>query len=450
MVFPTFAAWAATHGKVYNGDEIVTREAIYNANVVKIEEHNEAKREWTMDVNVFADLEEDEFLAQYTGASPPPPSDQPSFEVEYSDEVADAVDWVQKGFVNPIKDQGKCGSCWAFSTMGVVESGHAIATGNLVSVSEQQLVDCDGSNDGCSGGWPHTAFSHYLKFRVGVCSESSYPYTGRDGSCSLSSCSIAIAKDVVTGYTNVGMSSAGLKSALSEQPVSVTVNAAQLQFYGNGVVTGTCSGQINHAVIAVGYGTDGTDYFNIRNSWGTGWGESGYIRLGQNGGSQGTACLYQYAPVTPRLSSDPPRPAPTPVPAPSGSCAAVGCGNYSDEGQCDCDSECFQAGPSTPGRCCSDFMTSCLAHSCASDAFGCGTTVNQQDDPLPCKCDANCRRNGNCCSDFVAECRGCEWWWCGPYSDDLPCQCDSKCRDHGNCCPDYGTRCHGSNETTLV
>merc|ERR1711957_237752 len=119
---------------------IVTREAIYNANVVKIEEHNKAKREWTMDVNVFADLEEDEFLAQYTGASPPPPSDQPTFEVEYSDEVADAVDWGQKGLVNPIKNQGQCGSCWAFSTMGALESGYAIATGNLVSVAEQQLV----------------------------------------------------------------------------------------------------------------------------------------------------------------------------------------------------------------------------------------------------------------------------------------------------------------------
>merc|ERR1711957_954249 len=108
-----------------------------------------------------------------------------------------------------------------------------------------------------SGGWPHSAFDHYLRFKVGVCSESSYPYTGRDGSkesCPTkknTSCSVAIAKDVVTGHTDVAKSSAGLKSALSAQPVSVTVNAGQLQFYGNGVVTGTCSGQINHAVVAV-------------------------------------------------------------------------------------------------------------------------------------------------------------------------------------------------------
>jgi len=442
MVFPTFAAWAATHGKVYNGDEIVTREAIYNANVVKIEEHNEAKREWTMDVNVFADLEEDEFLAQYTGASPPPPSDQPTFEVEYSDEVADAVDWVQKGFVNPIKDQGQCGSCWAFSTMGVVESGYAIATGNLVSVSEQQLVDCDGSNDGCTGGWPHSAFDHYLRFKVGVCSESSYPYTGRDGSkesCPTkknTSCSVAIAKDVVTGHTDVAKSSAGLKSALSAQPVSVTVNAGQLQFYGNGVVTGTCSGQINHAVIAVGYGTDGTDYFNIRNSWGTGWGESGYIRLGQNGGSQGTACLYQYAPVTPTLSSGP-------LPA-YDTCAAIGCGTSFDEDlPCQCDINC-----QTYGTCCSDFET-CFAdqrNTCAE--FGCGTHNDFH------RCNCNINGYGTRCSDFQALCvhDTCAEIGCNNFDDPIPrtCTCDPSCDFYSTCCPDYGTTCHGINETTLV
>merc|ERR1719387_702401 len=111
-------------------------------------------------------------------------------------------------------------------------------------------------------------------------------------------------RGTVTGHTNVGKSSSGLKSALSRQPVSVTVNAGQLQFYANGVVSGSCSGQINHAVIAVGYGTDGLDYFKIRNSWGTGWGERGYIRLSQNGGSQGTACLLQDPPVVPRLSTE--------------------------------------------------------------------------------------------------------------------------------------------------
>jgi cathepsin L len=317
MVFPTFAAWAATFGKVYNGDEIVTREAIYNANVAMIQEHNDQGSSWTMDVNEFADLTEEEFLAAYTGAELPADTDEPAFEVEVDEPVADALDWVQKGVVNPIKNQGQCGSCWAFSTMGTLESGYAIATGKLVSVAEQQLVDCDKSNNGCSGGWPHTAYDSYLS-RVGVCSESSYTYTARGGSCRASSCSNAISKGVVIGHSNVGKSSSSLKSTLSRQPVSVTVNAGQLQFYANGVVTHPCSGQINHAVIAVGYGTDGVDYFKIRNSWGTGWGESGYIRIGQNGGSQGAACLFQYSPVTPTLSVSPsPTPTPTPSPTPS-------------------------------------------------------------------------------------------------------------------------------------
>jgi len=332
MVFPAFATWAATFGKVYNGDDAVTREAIYNENVAKIQQHNEEGLSWTMDVNEFADMTEDEFLRHYTGALPPADTDEPVFDVESSEPVADAMDWVQKGVVNPIKNQGQCGSCWAFSTMGTLESGYAIASGKLVSLAEQQLVDCDKSDNGCSGGWPHTAYDSYLA-RSGVCSEASYSYTARDGSCRSSSCQNEIAKGVVTGHNNVGRSSASLKSALSRQPVSVTVNAGQLQFYANGVVTGSCSGQINHAVIAVGYGADGLDYFKIRNSWGSGWGEQGYIRLSQSGGSQGTACLFQYSPVTPTLSVGPspsptptPTPTPTPMPTPTptpGSCHAI-------------------------------------------------------------------------------------------------------------------------------
>merc|ERR1712004_34039 len=182
-------------------------------------------------------------------------------------------------------------------------------------------------------GWPHTAYDSYVS-RHGYCSESSYSYTARGGYCQDSSCVVKIPQGGVTGHNNVGSSSSGLKSALSSQPVSVTVNAGQLQLYANGVVTGSCSGQVNHAVIAVGYGTDGVDYFKIRNSWGSSWGEAGNIRLSQSGGSQGTACLFQYAPVTPKLASgpvpspppSPPTPTPSPSPSPSptpGHCHAI-------------------------------------------------------------------------------------------------------------------------------
>jgi len=298
-------------------------EAIYNANVAKIQEHNTQGLSWTLDVNEFADISEDEFVAKYTGLQgTPPTSDEPVFEQEVDEPVADAVDWQKAGKVNSIKNQGSCGSCWAFSTVGTLESGYAIATGKLLDLAEQQLVDCDKSDSGCSGGWPHTAYDSYIA-RAGYCTTASYRYTAQGGSCKASSCDVALPKGTVTGHVNVGKSSSGLLSALSKQPVSVTVNAGQLQFYGNGIINKPCSGSINHAIIAVGYGKDGQDYFRVRNSWGTGWGESGYARLAQNAGSSGCSCLFQYAPVTPSLSVTPvptptPSPTPTPTPTPSG------------------------------------------------------------------------------------------------------------------------------------
>jgi len=320
MVFPTFAVWAATTGKVYNGDEALVREEIYAANIAKIQAHNDRGLSWTLDVNQFADLREEEFVAQYTGFNGTSilPDTFLLGDHEESDATADSIDWVSRGAVNPIKNQGSCGSCWAFSTVGALEGALQISTGKLENLAEQQLVDCDKSNDGCSGGWPYRAYdSYYARTSSGLCTTASYRYTGRNGRCRASSCSSAFPSGTVTGHKNVATTASGLKSAVNQQPISVTVNAGQLQFYANGVVTGSCSGRTNHAVMAVGYGTDGLSYFKIRNSWGTGWGERGYIRLSQNGGSQGTACLLQNSPVYPVLSTAPvPTPPPTP-PAPS-------------------------------------------------------------------------------------------------------------------------------------
>jgi len=246
---------------------------------------------------------EDEFVAQYTGVRPTIRDDAMVGFQTPQDVVEDAVDWVQRGALNPIKNQGQCGSCWAFSTVGALESAYQIATGQLVNVAEQQLVDCDTSNDGCSGGWPYLAYDQYVS-RHGMCSTASYSYTARDGNCKASSCTVAIPQGTVSGHMNVQKTASALKSAIASQPVSVTVNAGDMQFYANGVVTGGCSGSINHAVMAVGYGVDGQDYFKIRNSWGTSWGEAGYIRLAQNSySSQGTACLLQESPVVPTLTT---------------------------------------------------------------------------------------------------------------------------------------------------
>lgn len=322
----------------------------FKDNVDKVLAHNsQSGASYTMSyTGPFADLSEDEFIAMYTGLEKPLASeDSPTFGADgYAADLEDAVDWTTRGAVNPIKNQGQCGSCWAFSTVGTLESAYQISAGTLYSLAEQQVVDCDKSNSGCSGGWPHSAYDNYLS-GVGMCSESSYPYSAQDGSCRDSSCAVQLPRGTVTGHKNVGQSTSGLKSAIASQPVSVTVNAGQLQLYSNGVVTGDCSGQINHAVIAVGYGTDGQDYFKIRNSWGTSWGEAGNIRLAQNGGSQGTACLYQYAPVVPTLSVSPsPSPTPTPSPSPTPGCqdvdSASDCSYWQQQGYCSSSSQYYQ------------------------------------------------------------------------------------------------------------
>lgn len=304
----TFEEFKVAYGKVYNGiEEEMRREAVFAANVERISTHNKKQLTYTMAVNQFADLEEDEFLAQYTGLLQSTLREDAMMGFLDLPEAQDeAVDWVQRGAVNAVKDQlpKKCGACWAFSTVGVLESAYQISTGQLLDLAEQQLVDCDSSNNGCLGGWPHNAYDKYVTGH-GMCTQASYSYTGQQGSCKDSSCTVAVPKGFISGHHDVVRTASALKSAIASQPVSVTVHMRDWQFYANGVVTAGCTGQVDHAVIAVGYGTDGQDYFKIRNSLGSSWGEGGYIRLAQNSSSsEGTACLLQAFPVVPTLSSD--------------------------------------------------------------------------------------------------------------------------------------------------
>jgi C1A family cysteine protease len=194
---------------------------------------------------------------------------------------ADSLDWRAKGAVTPVKDQGQCGSCWSFSTTGALEGAHFVKTGALVSLSEQNLVDCSWLNHGCNGGSMDLAFMYTEKHHLET--EANYPYTATSG---LFKCKYDAAKASVgaTTYTDVTKNSAAqFKAALQHGPVSVAIEADQSVFhqYTGGIISGkACGTSLDHGVLAVGYGSEnGTNFYIVKNSWTTKWGENGFVRI---------------------------------------------------------------------------------------------------------------------------------------------------------------------------
>jgi len=290
-----FKEWAKDFAREYSGVENAAhRYKIWLENLQGIAEHNSKQSSYKLRLNQFADLTSDEFRLKVHGkqGSCYRPGTQKistsvlaaTSSVKRVDDPT-SVDWTTQGVVTPVKDQGSCGSCWAFSATGSTECNYAIATGTLNSLSEQELVDCSDSegNEGCDGGDMIYAFE-YIEKEGGLCTEDEYPYTGEDGTCKATTCGKKY--DKITTYEKVTKDDAtALETSVVSGCVSVGIEADQFafQYYSSGVLDGTCGTSIDHGVLVVGYGTDGSqDYWKVKNSWGTSWGEEGYVLICRN------------------------------------------------------------------------------------------------------------------------------------------------------------------------
>ncbi|XP_032248829.1 cathepsin L1-like [Phoca vitulina] len=289
-----WSRWKAAHGKLYDENEEGWRRAVWAKNMKMIERHNQeysqGKHSFTMAMNAFGDLTSEEFRQVMNGLQIQRRKEGNVFQAPPFAETPFSVDWREKGYVTPVKDQGLCGSCWAFSATGALEGQMFRKTGKLVSLSEQNLVDCSWSqgNEGCRGGLMDSAFQ-YVKDNGGLDSEESYPYCAQDGSCEYKP-GQSVAND--TGFMDIRQDEGSLMVAVATVgPISAAIDASldTFQFYHKGIYYDpNCSSEdLDHGILVVGYGSQGEEpenekYWIVKNSWGTDWGTQGYILMAKD------------------------------------------------------------------------------------------------------------------------------------------------------------------------
>ncbi|CAG9861116.1 unnamed protein product [Phyllotreta striolata] len=289
------------NGKVYkNPAEEMKRFSIFQSNLRRIEAHNAQQEQglssYRMGVTVFADLTPEEFKSMMKLSKVGEPEhEERNPTVKFQGELPEEVDWRKKGAVTGVKNQLACGSCWSFSTTGTVEAANYKKTGKLVSLSEQNLVDCDKNDHGCGGGFMISALEYIEK--NGIMSEKDYPYEAIDDKCRFNNSDVAVK---ISSFTKVTI---GDEDDLKEKvaligPVSVAIDATfNFQLYSSGVFDDNSCGNdlqsLDHAVLAVGYGSEnGKDYWIVKNSWGTDWGMDGYILMSRNKKNQCGIATY--------------------------------------------------------------------------------------------------------------------------------------------------------------
>jgi len=280
-----FVQFIGQYNKKYSHDNFFGRYKVFKANLDFISEHNSGNSSFSVAMNEFGDLTSAEFAATHTGRQP---SRRLGSETVIGQPGANpaSVDWRTQKVVTGVKNQGSCGSCWSFATTGSIEGAWAIKGNTLVSLSEQQLVDCSTKqgNGGCNGGLSTSAYK-YVIANKGITGETDYPYTARNGNCQTGK----PARATISNYKTVTANSdADLENAVAIVTVSVAIEAdkSSFQFYSGGVYSDAgCGTNLDHEVLAVGYNTNGnTKYWIVKNSWGTSWGLSGYIYIARVAG----------------------------------------------------------------------------------------------------------------------------------------------------------------------